>query len=102
MRDLTMLGRELHVVTGNIDSRQKGSVLLEDHPEGRDTVSIHWHCELPWDREGGEVDAEPVAEFPDMPRIEGIATDPEGRFYYVSDEDEEVHVRYTRFLTPGS
>lgn len=102
VRDLTILGRELHVVTGNIDSREKGSVLLEDHPEGRDTVSTHWRCDLPWDRAGGEVDAEPVAEFPDMPRIEGIATDPEGRFYYVSDEDEEVHVRYTRFLTPGS
>lgn len=102
VRDLTALGSELHVVTGNVDSRQKGSVLLEDHPEGRDTRSTHWRCELPWDRNGGRVDAERLVEFPDMPRIEGVATDPQGRFYYVSDEDEAVRVRYTCFVPPGS
>lgn len=101
VRDLTALGSELHVVTGNIDSRDKGSVVLDDHPDGAATVATHWRCVLGWDRTGGEVDAEAMVEFPDMPRIEGVATDPEGRFYYVSDEDEEVFVRYTRFLTPN-
>jgi hypothetical protein len=107
VRDLTALGSELHVVTGNIDSRDKGSVVLQDHPDGARTVATHWRCVLGWgDGDGasglggGEVAAQPLVEFPDMPRIEGIAADPEGRFYYVSDEDEEVFVRYTRFLTP--
>ena len=33
------MGDELHLVTGNIDSKQKGRVVLEDHPGGRDTVA---------------------------------------------------------------
>jgi hypothetical protein len=32
-------GEELHLVTGNVDSRDKGSVLLPDYPGGRDTVA---------------------------------------------------------------
>lgn len=32
VRDLALHDGELHVVTGNIDAREKGSVLLEDYP----------------------------------------------------------------------
>jgi hypothetical protein len=39
-----------------------------------------------------------VREFPDHPRIEGIAADGSGRFFYVSDEDEIVHLRCTPLL----
>jgi hypothetical protein len=98
VRDLTVVGDELHLVTGNIDAREKGSVLLEDYEGGRDTMAAHWRCPLP-DGTGGALDAELVRRFPRLPRIEGIAAAPEtGHFYYVSDEDEGVHVRFTRLL----
>jgi hypothetical protein len=37
-------------------------------------------------------------EFPDLPRVEGIAIADEERFFYVTDEDEGVHLRLTRLL----
>ena len=99
VRDLALVGDDLHLVTGNIDSRQKGSVLLEDHPGGRDTVASHFRCTLPTDKRSGSLEAELVREFPDLPRVEGIAVTDEGRFFFVTDEDEGVHLRLTRFLT---
>lgn len=95
VRDLTTVGDEIHLVTGNIDSKAKFSVLLTDHPGGRHTVSTHFSCTLPAGATGGEVTAEAVREFPDLPRVEGIAADSDGAFFYVSDEDEGVSVRCT-------
>jgi hypothetical protein len=97
VRDLTVDGDELHLVTGNIDAREKGSILLEDYPGGRDTVATHWRCPLPA-APSGRVEATRVREFPSLPRIEGIATTPAGQVFYVSDEDEGVHVRHTHVL----
>jgi hypothetical protein len=98
VRDLDLAGDELHVVTGNIDAREKGSILLEDHPGGRDTVSTHWRCLLPAGQRGGELAASALREFPTFPRIEGIAVHDDGRVYYVSDEDERVLVRHTHLF----
>lgn len=104
VRDLTVVGDELHLVTGNIDAREKGSILIEDYPEGRDTVSTHWRSPLPGTGTGtgngrsGALEAARVREFPRLPRIEGIATDPNGAFFYVSDEDEGVQVCHTHFV----
>lgn len=95
VRDLDLAGDVLHLVTGSIDAREKGSVLVLDHPEGRDTVSTHWRCSLPPGARGGDVEAELVREFPDLPRIEGVAVDSDGRVFYVSDEDEHVLVRHS-------
>jgi hypothetical protein len=47
---------------------------------------------------GHRRDAEFVREFPDLPRVEGIAIADGGRFFYVTDEDEGVHLRLTRLL----
>ena len=51
VRDLALLetadGEELHLVTGNVDSRDKDSVLMMDHPGGRHTVATHFRCILP-------------------------------------------------------
>jgi hypothetical protein len=98
VRDLTVDGDELHLVTGNIDAREKGSVLLEDYEGGRDTMAAHWRSALPDGRGSGGLRADLVRRFPVLPRIEGIAPGPEGRFYYVSDEDEGVHVRFTALV----
>jgi hypothetical protein len=102
VRDLALLetddGEELHLVTGNVDSRDKGSVLVQDYPGGRETVATHFRCTLPEDAHSGHLDTEFVREFPSLPRVEGIAVTPEGRSFYVTDEDEGVHLRLTRLL----
>src|SRR5918998_1023335 len=102
VRDLAILdtadGEELHLVTGNVDSRDKDSVLLRDHPGGRHTVATHFRCILPPGAHPGPLDAGFVREFPTLPRVEGIAIAEGGRFFYVTDEDEGVHLRLTRLL----
>ena len=102
VRDLALLGtgegEELHLVTGNVDSRDKQSVLIQDYPEGRETVATHFRCALPHDAHSGSLKAEFVREFPSLPRVEGMAVTEEGRTYYVTDEDEGVHLRLTRLL----
>ncbi len=102
VRDLALVGDELHLVTGNIDSKKKSSVVLEDHPGGRDTVATHFRCKLPGNLpDGGRsgfLEAEFVREFPSLPRVEGIAITDDGNFFYVTDEDEGVHLRLTRLL----
>jgi hypothetical protein len=102
VRDLALLetenDEELHLVTGNVDSRDKDSVLIQDYPGGRETVATHFRCILPGGASSGALEAEVVREFPSLPRVEGIALTPEGRTFYVTDEDEGVHLRLTRLL----
>jgi hypothetical protein len=98
VRDLALHGGELHVVTGNIDAREKGSVLLEDYPEGAHTMATHWRCRLPDGRRSGHLVAQRVREFPDLSAIEGIAVDHRDRVFYVSDEDEGVVVKHTHLV----
>lgn len=102
VRDLALLetdsGEELHLVTGNVDSRDRQSVLMQDYPGGRETVATHFRCILPKDARSGALEAEFVREFPSLPRVEGIAVTNEGRAFYVTDEDEGVHLRLTRLL----
>lgn len=64
VRDLTLAAGRLHVVTGNIDSHDKGSVLLEDHPDGADIVSTHFSCPLPPTDRDMQVPATVVRAFP--------------------------------------
>ena len=94
VRDLCTAGEDLHLVTGDLDSAGKGSVIRSDYPEGTQTMSTHFVARLPA-RPGGPVPATAVKEFPDNPRIEGIAAGSDGRFFYVSDEDESIAVRST-------
>ena len=95
---LTEGGEELHVVTGNVDSRDKGSVLIEDYPGGRETVATHFRCAMPADAHSGHLEGDFVREFPNLPRVEGLAVADNDRAYYVTDEDEGVHLRLTRFV----
>ena len=102
VRDLALLpsaeGDELHLVTGNVDSRDKQSVLVQDYPGGRETVATHFRCTLPPDAHSGALKAEYIREFATLPRVEGIAITADDRFFYVTDEDEGVHLRLTRLL----
>lgn len=105
VRDLALQpkegGEELHLVTGNVDSRDKGSVVIQDYPRGSETVATHFRCPLPPDAHSGELEGEFVREFPNLPRVEGLAISEDDRAYYVTDEDEGVHLRLTRFLEGG-
>ena len=77
VRDLAILsterGEELHLVTGNVDSRDKESVLIQDYPGGQNTVATHFRSTLPPEDHSGALKGEFVREFPDLPRVEGIA-----------------------------
>ncbi len=103
VRDLALLrtssGEELHLVSGNVDSRDKQSVLIQDYPDGRDTVATHFRCMLPPAVNSGTLKGEFMREFPSLPRVEGIAITDDERFFYVTDEDEGVHLRLTRLLS---
>ena len=99
VRDLTLADGVLHVVTGDLDSAGKGSVIRKEYPEGDQTVSTHWRVPLDGTPRGATLAAEPVREFPDHPRIEGIAPDRDGAFFYVSDSDEAVSLHATPLLT---
>jgi hypothetical protein len=102
VRDLAVFhsgrGEELHLVTGNVDSRDRHSVLIQDYPGGHNTVATHFRSTLPPDARSGALKGEFVREFPDLPRVEGIAITEDVRFFYVTDEDEGVHLRLTRLL----
>jgi hypothetical protein len=102
VRDLalrpTQDGEELHLVTGNVDSRDKQSVLVQDYPGGRETVATHFRCAMPQGVRSGELKGEFVREFPSLPRVEGLAIADNDRAFYVTDEDEGVHLRLTRLL----
>ncbi|MDP9437576.1 MAG: hypothetical protein M3P49_02340 [Actinomycetota bacterium] len=91
-------GEELHLVTGNVDSRDKDSVRVQDYPGGRETVATHFRCPMPEGAHSGELEGEFVREFPNLPRVEGLAIAGDDRAFYVTDEDEGVHLRLTRFL----
>ncbi len=99
IRALHRRGDELHAITGSLDAQGKGSALLEDHPEGGQAACAHHRFALPSNRDGGSVEAELVQAF-DLHNVEGLATDPHGYFYYVTDEDDRVCVRYMRGEAP--
>ena len=99
VRDMCIVDGRLHLVTGDLDSAGKGSVIRREYPGGDETVSTHFVAELSAAAPGGRLDAVALCEFPDRPRIEGIAEDPDGRFFYVSDEDESVSLRSTPLLS---
>lgn len=97
VRDLCVVEDTLHLVTGDLDSAGKGSIIREEYDGGTSTMSTHFTTPLKG-RDGGRLGATFVREFPDQPRIEGIAADAGGRFYYVSDEDDFVALRSTPLL----
>ena len=95
VRALHSRGNELHAVTGDLDAQGKGSALLEEHLEGGRAACAHHRFALPSDRDGGSVVAELVQPFNEH-NVEGLASDPQGYFYYVTDEDDRIRVRYMR------
>jgi len=83
-------------IVGSIDATGKGSVLLEDHPEGAEVESAHWRFALP---AGGTIEeaigvsGEHVRTLHGLRNVEGLSVE-DGRAHYVTDEDERIQLRY--------
>jgi hypothetical protein len=95
IRDLTTVDGTLHAITGGLDATGKESVVLASYPGGHDSDCVHWSCPLPAPGEAGPLAPVAVRRFLGHPRIEGIAADQAGHFYYVSDEDDAVYLCHT-------
>lgn len=100
VRDLCVDGSQLHLVTGDLDSAGKGSVIRQDYPGANETISTHFVTTLEA-HSGRRLQARAIREFEDNPRVEGLAAGPDGLFFYVSDEDEFISLRATPLLTGG-
>lgn len=95
----------LHVVTGNLDSDAERSMQLRALPEGARASSAHWYVHLGPPAEtrarGGartvhaSCEAQPVREFPDRERVEGLCRISD-RFCYAADDEEHVRVLNVR------
>lgn len=99
IRAMHRRGAELHVIAGNLESQDDDAVVLADHPEAARATCSHHRLKLPRGVDGGAVEAELVHDF-NLPNVEGLAADRRKRFYYVTDEDDRVHVRYLREQEP--
>ncbi len=98
IRALHRRGRELHAIVGGLDAAGKGSALLDARPEAGIASCAHYRVKLSRPKDGGPVEAELIQTF-DFGNVEGLAAGPGGRFYYVTDEDDRVHIRLMRHET---
>jgi hypothetical protein len=88
-RALTAAGDGAYeAVVGSIDATGKGSVLLEDHPEGGDVLCRHVRFTVDGSA-GAEVPGEVVEELDPFHNVEGLAI-LDGEHFYVTDEDHRI------------
>jgi hypothetical protein len=81
-------------IIGSIDATGKGSVLLEDHPEGAEVCCSHWRFTLPADDpHASSAQAERIRDFAKLRNVEGLSVE-SGQTFYVTDEDHRIQVRY--------
>jgi hypothetical protein len=95
IRALHREGRRVHAIVGSLDATDKGSTLLEDIPEGGLAACSHQAFRLTGTGGVTNLRAEHVQDF-DLRNVEGLAAGSGGRFFYVTDEDDRVHIRLMR------
>ncbi|HCT79511.1 MAG TPA: hypothetical protein DGG94_23240 [Micromonosporaceae bacterium] len=81
-------GGEFDVVVGSIDALDKGSVLLDSHPEARDATCRHFRFTLP-DSSPSQIKPELVYDLAPLHHVEGISQW-QGHSLYVTDEDHRI------------
>ncbi|MCX4474257.1 hypothetical protein C5N14_04195 [Micromonospora sp. MW-13] len=75
-------------IVGSIDALGKGSVLLDDHPQGGHVTSRHVRFRL--EKAAGHLlPAELVADLAPFHHVEGLAEE-HGHCWYVTDEDHRI------------
>lgn len=82
-------------VIGSIDAIGKGSVLLDDHPEGGDVTCRHVRLRLPDYEDARSVAAAGVADLAPFHNVEGLA-EVDGTRFYVTDDDHRVALWLSR------
>uniref|UniRef100_A0A5Q5BSJ7 DUF3616 domain-containing protein n=2 Tax=unclassified Mycobacterium TaxID=2642494 RepID=A0A5Q5BSJ7_MYCSS len=94
-RALSRSGDDVYdAILGSIDATDKGSVLLDDHPEGAVAHCSHWRFTLTADEPAdGAVRAELVHDFRDLRNVEGLSVE-SGQTFYVTDEDHRIQLRF--------
>jgi hypothetical protein len=92
VRGLEEDGHAFRIITGSLDSDPGESILLHDHPEGARAESQHHSFTLPVVSLWSGIQAELIEELAGEKRVEGIASDAEGNFSYVMD-DEAIRLR---------
>jgi hypothetical protein len=101
IRAMHARGRDLHLIVGDLESEKEDAVVTQDHPEAALATSSHHRVRLPSGRDGGAVRGSAVHDF-GFSNVEGLAADSGGRFFYATDEDDRVHMRYMREKAPSS
>lgn len=94
IRALDRRGRELHVITGNLDSLPEESAVVQDHPEGKDVPAQHHRFTLPrmQVRSSGLIQAKLVGDIQGETKVEGLFVDNDGDVCYVID-DKKIRLR---------
>lgn len=93
VRALIRVGAEFHAIVGSLDSQDPKSVLMGGDGGAAAARCAHHRFRLGSAAGGGRVKAELVRRFP-LRNVEGVAAAGDGRFLYVTDDDERVHLRY--------
>lgn len=93
IRALIRAGPDLHAIVGSLDSADPKSAVTAADKQAKASHCAHYRFRLGSARDGGAADATLVRRFP-LKNVEGLAPDRDGRFFYVTDEDDRVHVRY--------
>jgi hypothetical protein len=94
VRDLSTIGAEVHLITGNVDGQGEESPLIKDYDRGNKVETTHFRCTLPPERQPSSVEAACVRRFPCITRLEGIATT-DGRCFYAVDDEERIPLLFT-------
>lgn len=87
VRGLDVLGSEIHLLTGDLDSKPEKSAVLARHPRAARAASAHWAAPLAAGAHAPqELPARRVRAFGDGPPVEGLATH-RGAIWYAHDDE---------------
>lgn len=93
VRELDCLGDEVHVVTGNLDSKPEESALLRDDPAAAAAPNEHWTTPLAVGAEGAvALSGTRVRRFDEDATVEGLALAGEDVWYVHDDERIRLEV----------
>ena len=98
VRDLSIIGGEVHLITGNVDGQDEESALIKNYDRGNKVETTHFRCTLPPETQPSSVEATCVCSFPGITRLEGIAATG-GRFFYAVDDEERIPLLLARTQT---
>ncbi len=92
IRSLERAGEEIHVITGNIDSKPEKSIILKRHPEGTMAKSSQYKFTIPRGNTQ-RIHATLVRIIVPDKNVEGLTIDHNKHPFYVHDEDK-IRVRF--------